>query len=50
MKLVLANDDDKRARDRQAHAAWGARLSVDEYVARVIAFFRQSLQKCRAAF
>ncbi len=34
MKLRLADEAEKRARDRQAHDAWGAQLSVDGYVAR----------------
>lgn len=34
MKLVGATEEQKRARDRQAHAAWGAKLSVDGYVER----------------
>jgi GNAT superfamily N-acetyltransferase len=34
MKLVAATGEQKRARDRQAHAAWGAHLSIDGYVER----------------
>lgn len=34
MQVRLAGNDEKRARDPLTHAAWGAKLDVDEYVAR----------------
>src|SRR5262245_2541358 len=34
MELRLASDEEKRARDRLAHEAWGERLAVEGFVER----------------
>jgi predicted N-acetyltransferase YhbS len=34
MRLRPADDDEQRARDRLSHAAWGAQLTADQFVAR----------------